>query len=65
MESTEKTLREISADNHFDCILRIAENRRLLRIATITGNKNDKLKLAFQKTNLEKELEYHKSKLAE
>lgn len=63
--TTEKTLREISADNHYNCILRIAENRRQLRIAEITENKNEILKLTFQKNNLEQELEYHKAKLAE
>lgn len=63
--TTEKTLQEISADNHYSCILRIAENRRQLRIAEITENKNEILKLTFQKTNLEQELEYHKSKLTE
>lgn len=62
---TEKTLHEISADNHYNCILRIAENRRLLRLAELTEDKNEILKLTFQKNNLEQELEYHKTKLAE
>ena len=57
--TTEKTLHEISVYNLNGCVARIAENRRLLRIAKITGNKNDILKLTFQKNNLEKELEYH------
>lgn len=63
--NTEKTLKQISIENLNNCINRIAENRRQLKIAKLIGDKNGVLKLTFQKQNLENELEYHLLKVNE
>ena len=58
-----KTLKEISIENLNNCVIRLAENRRLLTIAEVTEDKNSILKLKFQQRNLEQEIEYHRTKV--
>ncbi len=60
-----KPLKEISIENLNQTIYMLGENNRLLNIANVMGDKNAKLKLEFQKKNLNKEIEYHREKISE
>jgi len=62
---TMKTLKEISHENLTEAVTRLGENRRVLTIAEVMKDKNNILKLTFQREQLKAEMEYHRVKLAE
>jgi len=60
-----KTLKEISHENLTDVVTRLGENRRLLTISEVMKDKNNILKLTFQREQLKSEMQYHRAKLEE
>lgn len=64
-EKKMKTLKELSIEHFNRTLSEIKENDRLIRIALITSNKNELLRLRFKSTQLKSTLEYHREKVNE